>query len=199
MKKLLVITLLSVLILGCKKGEQNVTNQQSTETPTPVETQTYSTIEHPIVEVYQNKNGVPVYNGFIDMDTLDMSSGNKYILNTMAYNVWNKFLYLDNNYEVVITDKPDEVSPMNLGKFHPYLLRISVMKKPVNLQNVQTVVVGISDNGVSNVHRTDFLQARLDGWDMQLSTKQNFPNCTTDDLECKAKQITASVVSSMFR
>lgn len=198
MQKIIVITFLSVLVLGCKKGEQNTTNQQA-PTSTTVETPTYSTTEHPIVEVYQNTSGVPIYNGFIDMDTLDMSSGNKYILNTMAYNLWNKFLYLNNNYEVVMTDKPDEVSPMNLGKFHPYILRLSFMKKPVNLQNVQTVVVGISDNGVSNVHRTDFLQARLDGWDMQLSTKQNFPTCTTDDLECKAKQITASVVASLFR
>lgn len=195
MQKLVVIAFLSVLILGCKKGEQNITEQQ----PSTMITQTYITTEHPIVEVYQNTNGVPIYNGFIDLDTLDMSSGNKYIVNTVAYNLWNKFMYLNNNYEVVITDKPDEVAQMNLGKFHPYILRISVMKKPVNILNVQTVVAGISDNGVSSVHRTDFLQARLDGWDMQLSTKQNFPSCTTDDLECKAKQLTISVVSSMFR
>ncbi|MFK7947255.1 MAG: hypothetical protein AB8G11_06690 [Saprospiraceae bacterium] len=197
MQRLLIVIFLSSLIWSCNKGEQNANSQQSPTTT--IETPTYSTTEYPVVDVYQNTNGVPIYNGFIDMDTLEMSSGNKYIMNTMAYNVWNKFLYLDNNYEVVITDKPDEVSKMNLGKFHPYILRISVMKKPVNLQNVQTVVVGISDNGVSNVHRTDFLQARLEGWDMQLSTKQNFPSCTTDDLECKAKQITASVVNSMFR
>lgn len=194
MRKLIIIAFLGSLFFGCKKGEQNVSEQTTT-----VQAPTYTTTEHPIVDVYYNKNGVPIHNGFLDMDTLEMSSGNKYIMNTVSYNLWNKFLYLDNNYEIVITDKPDEVSRMNLGKFHPYILRISVMKKPVNLQNVQTVVASISDNGVSNVHRTDFLQARLDGWDMQLSTKKNFPNCTTDDMECKAKQLTISVVSSMFR
>lgn len=197
MQKIIVITILSLVIISCKNSKEEVSGQSTSITT--VATQTYTTVEHPIVEVYQNTSGVPIYNGFIEMDTINMSSGNKYIMNTMAYNLWNKFLYLDNNYEVVMTDKPDEVSKMLLGKFHPYLIRLSVMPKPLNLQNVQTVVVGISDNGVSNVQRTDFLKARKDGWDMQLSTSQNFPNCTTDDLECKAQQLTGIVVSSMFR
>lgn len=197
MRHLIIILLLTGLF-ACKKGEQNTT-EQTTETVQTVETTTYSTTEYPIVEVYQNTQGVPIYNGFLEADTLNMSSGNKYIMNTVIYNVWGKYLYLDKNYEAVITDKPDAVSKMDLGKFHPYIIRISVMKKPTNLQNVQSIVAGISDNGVSNVHRTDFLNARLEGWDMQLSTKKNFPSCSTDDLECKAKNLTISVVGSMFR
>ncbi len=197
------IVLTLALIIGFMACQQESSNDTTTEESSNSVANTapasIPTTEYPIVEVYQNKNGVPIYNGFLEADTSTMSSGNKYMVKVIAYDLWGKFLYLDKNYEVVATDKPDEITAADLGLYHPYLLRISVMTKPVSLQNVQTVQLGFSDNGVSSIHRTDFLNARLEGWDMQLSTKRNFTPCKQDDLKCNAEGVLQNIVGSMFR
>lgn len=188
-------------VVACKNEPTPNNVTENTENQAIVNTPVIETTKHPIVEYYQNKNGVPIYNGFVKLDTINISSGNKYILDIVAYDLWGKFFYLNKKYEVVATDNPDEITNADLGTFHPYLLRISTMDKPSNWvnPNVQTVEVSISDNGVSNIKRTDFLNARLEGWDMKLSVEKNFPPCTKDDLECKAKGVLSSVAAILFR
>jgi hypothetical protein len=196
MRLLFAITIL-LSIVACKN--ENTTPEITTVNSTTTASADVSTIEYPLVEFYRNTNGVQIYNGFVDADTSMMSSGNKYMIDVVAYELWGKFLYLDKNNEFVATDKPDELTLDDLGSFHPYLLRVSMMKKPGAFQNVQTVQVSFSDNGVSSIHRTDFLKARVEGWDMQLSTKKNFSPCIEDDLKCKAESVLSSIVASLFR
>lgn len=180
--------------VACKN--ETTTTSTTTETAPPV---VYTTKDYPLVEFYRNKNEVQIYNGFIEADTSIMSSGNKYMIQVVAYELWKKFLYLDKNFEIAATDNPDEITLADLSPYHPYLLRMSMMSKPAGFQNVQTVQVGFSDTGVSSIHRTDFLQARIEGWDMKLSSKKNFSPCKEDDLRCKAESVLASIVESMFR
>jgi hypothetical protein len=193
--RLLLAIMILMSFVACK-------NEVMTTPSTTVETVplvTYSTKDYPLVEFYRNKNEVQIYNGFIEADTSIMSSGNKFMIQVVAYELWGKFLYLTKNYEIVATDNPDEITLADLGAYHPYLLRVSMMSKPAGFQNVQMVQVGFSDTGVSSVHRTDFLQARIEGWDMKLSSKKNFSPCTEDDLRCKAESVLGTIVESMFR
>ena len=108
-------------------------------------------------------------------------------------------MYLNRKYEVVATDTPEKITSSDLGAYHPYLVRIAVMPKPYNIQNAQEIEVKFSDMGIPSIHRTDFLKARLDGWDMELSTKQNFAACTENDLRCNAERVLETVVGNMFR
>ena len=74
-----------------------------------------------------------------------------------------------------------------------------MIPKPYNIQNAQEVEVRFSDMGIPAIHRTDFLKARLDGWNQELSTKQNFAACTENDLRCNAERVLETVVGTMFR
>jgi hypothetical protein len=193
--KLLFGIMILISFGACKNEIPTTGTAVTTATPTV----TYTTKNYPLVEFYRNKNGIQIYNGFVDADTSTMSSGNKYMIQVVAYELWEDFLYLDKNYEIATTNNPDDLTLADLGAYHPYLLRVSMRSKPVGFQNVQTVQVGFSDTGVSSVHRTDFLQARIEGWDMKLSSKKNFSPCTEDDLRCKAESVLGSIVESMFR
>lgn len=201
MKFRILTILLFIGLISCKNEVEQANNTVNTTASNTVNTEstTASVTQQRIVEYYQNKNGIPIYNGFIDADTANVAAGNKYIIDVVAYELWGKFLYLNSKYEVTATDKPEEITASDLGAFHPYLVRVSIMPKPYSIQNAQEIEVKFSDMGIPSIHRTDFLKARSEGWDMQLSTKQNFAACTENDLRCNAERVLETVVGNMFR
>ncbi len=199
--KYLVLTILIIGFIACNQSTPTTTENNSTEVTSESisEEQTITTTQKPLVESYQNQNGVPIYNGFIDADTTKVAAGNKYIIDVVAYELWGKFLYLNKNYEVVATNEPESIATSDLGVYHPYLVRVTMMPKPYSIQNAQEVEIRFSEMGIPSIHRTDFLKARLDGWDQQLSTTKNFAACTENDLRCNAERVLETVVGSMFR
>ena len=85
--KKLTILLLIIGLISCK-SEMGNTDKVTKESPsTSISSESNTTTnatQQPIVEYYQNENGIPIYNGFIDADTTNVASGNKYIIDVIS-------------------------------------------------------------------------------------------------------------------
>ncbi len=192
--KYIIFGLLLIISFGC----QNETPQQ---TDTPAATETTPTVPQntaAYTEFTTTANGLEVYNAYVEIDTTNISSGNKYIKDYVSYELYDKTFYLDKNDEIVLVEDVDTLKIEDLGTYHPYLVRINLMPKPANVNNCQHLVIDFK-SGFPTTHRAVWIRARADGWQNGAVNANNFKPCTEDSLECKAQGLLQSIITLLFR
>ena len=194
--KLTIFTLLLLILTatGCKNEK---TSSQDDATIDATETNT-----EPATDDYWAKalpNGTPVYHAAIGI-TLMEGPRPQFIRDTLVYALQGKYVYIDTESELHLTDNPSELTVAQLNPFTPYVMKMTLYdgEAPTG-NNLQVVNIAFNVNESTNVSRSEVAdRPEWYNWDKKIKLS-NFPTCNSPDVSCKAQNLLTNVVQLVLR
>ena len=194
--KLTIFTLLLFIMttIGCKNEKTSNQGDSPTETTTEITPEVQP--DNPWANALPN--GTPVYHAVIGI-TLMEGPRPKFIRDTLVYALQGKYAYIDTDSELHVTDNPNDLTVNELNEFTPYVMKMTLYDGAAPTgNNFQVINVGFNVSEATNVSRAEVAdRPRWYDWDKKVKMN-NFPNCTTADVSCKAQNLLGNVVRLTF-
>lgn len=144
------------------------------------------------------KNGLLVYHSLIGITDTIGGDRVRYMCDMVTYNLNKKFVFVDKDNELFVTDNPDTINAANLHQHVPYVMKMHAYTGAVsdNGQNVQIVNLGFNYNEATQVGRAKAAdRPEFYNWKDRPNLKaSSIPACEDrTKLECRAQQLVRTV------
>ncbi len=145
-------------------------------------------------------NGIPIYHASVGITDTIGGPRIKFIRDTLIFALQSKYLYVDTDNELHLTDAPESLSLKQINTNAPYLMQMHLYDGAAPTgNNFQVINVGFTYSEATNISRSGLAdRPNWYDWDKLIKTS-DFPVCTTPDVSCKAKTLLKNISTLAFK